>query len=59
MDRGDVNRRNSNMFYCMIQSVNTHMRRLSNEKEQYNMEYEETKIRFRSRLQGILRQSEW
>ncbi|KAK7922015.1 hypothetical protein WMY93_008917 [Mugilogobius chulae] len=43
LERGEVNRRNANNFYSMIQSSNSHIRRLMNEKAQHEKEMEEAK----------------
>ncbi len=56
LDRGDCNRRTANNFYSMVQSVNSHTRRLLNEKAQHDQELEAMKIKFNMRLEGILRQ---
>ncbi|KAK7922008.1 hypothetical protein WMY93_008910 [Mugilogobius chulae] len=58
LERGEVNRRNANNFYSMIQSSNSHIRRLMNEKAQHEKEMEEAKERFKSSLAGILGQFE-
>ncbi|XP_059377248.1 ecto-NOX disulfide-thiol exchanger 2-like isoform X2 [Carassius carassius] len=58
VDRGEVNRRNANNFYSMIQSSNSHIRRLMNEKAAHEKEMEEAKEKFKSALAGILVQFE-
>ncbi|XP_072292172.1 ecto-NOX disulfide-thiol exchanger 2-like [Eucyclogobius newberryi] len=58
LERGEVNRRNANNFYSMIQSSNSHIRRLMTEKAQHEMEMEEAKEKFKSALAGILGQFE-
>ncbi len=56
LERGDCTRRSANTFYSMIQSVNSHVRRLMNEKATHDQELEQMKLAFRQRLEGILRQ---
>ncbi|XP_033829888.2 ecto-NOX disulfide-thiol exchanger 2-like isoform X1 [Periophthalmus magnuspinnatus] len=58
LERGEVNRRNANNFYSMIQSSNSHIRRLMSEKAQHEKEMEEAKEKFKSALAGILGQFE-
>ena len=56
LERGDCARRSANTFYSMIQSVNSHVRRLMNEKGAHDQELEQMKLAFRQRHEGILRQ---
>ncbi|XP_041076016.1 ecto-NOX disulfide-thiol exchanger 2-like isoform X6 [Polyodon spathula] len=58
VERGEVNRRNANNFYSMIQSANSHIRRLMNEKAAHEKEMEEAKEKFMNALSGILVQFE-
>ncbi|CAG5989657.1 unnamed protein product [Menidia menidia] len=58
LERGEVNRRNANNFYSMIQSSNSHIRRLMSEKSQHEKEMEEAKEKFKTALAGILTQFE-
>ncbi|XP_069387173.1 ecto-NOX disulfide-thiol exchanger 2 isoform X6 [Paralichthys olivaceus] len=58
LERGEVNRRNANNFYSMIQSSNSHIRRLMSEKSQHEKEMEEAKDKFKTALSGILSQFE-
>lgn len=58
LERGEVNRRNANNFYSMIQSSNSHIRRLMSEKSQHEKEMEEAKDKFKTALAGILAQCE-
>ncbi|XP_013126769.1 ecto-NOX disulfide-thiol exchanger 2 isoform X5 [Oreochromis niloticus] len=58
LERGEVNRRNANNFYSMIQSSNSHIRRLMSEKSQHEKEMEEAKDKFKTALAGILAQFE-
>ncbi|XP_060520247.1 ecto-NOX disulfide-thiol exchanger 2 isoform X2 [Cylas formicarius] len=56
LERGDCNKRNANNFYSMIQSTNSHVRRLLGEKSQYEEELRKAKDLLRGRMQGILLQ---
>lgn len=58
LERGEVNRRNANNFYSMIQSSNGHIRRLTGEKSQHEKEMEEAKDKFKTALAGIVTQCE-
>ncbi|XP_063169847.1 ecto-NOX disulfide-thiol exchanger 2 isoform X1 [Candoia aspera] len=58
LERGEVNRRTANSFYTMIQSVNSHIRRLMNEKAGHDKEMEAAKEKFKLALSGILAQFE-
>uniref|UniRef100_H2UB32 Ecto-NOX disulfide-thiol exchanger 2 n=1 Tax=Takifugu rubripes TaxID=31033 RepID=H2UB32_TAKRU len=58
LERGEVNRRNANNFYSMIQSSNGHIRRLTTEKSQHEKEMEEAKEKFKTALAGIVGQFE-
>ncbi|XP_071756381.1 ecto-NOX disulfide-thiol exchanger 2 isoform X2 [Centroberyx gerrardi] len=58
VERGEVSRRNANNFYSMIQSSNSHIRRLMSEKAQHEKEMEEAKDKFKTALSGILAQFE-
>ncbi|XP_034399737.1 ecto-NOX disulfide-thiol exchanger 2-like [Cyclopterus lumpus] len=58
LERGEVNRRNANNFYSMIQSSNGHIRRLTGEKSQHEKEVEEAKDKFRTAMATILAQFE-
>lgn len=56
VERGEVNRRTANHFYSMIQSANSHVRRLMNEKAQHEEEMELAKEHFKNSLLAILTQ---
>ncbi|XP_068571244.1 ecto-NOX disulfide-thiol exchanger 2 isoform X2 [Cebidichthys violaceus] len=58
LERGEVNRRNANNFYSMIQSSNGHIRRLTGEKSQHEKEVEEAKEKFKTALAAIVGQFE-
>uniref|UniRef100_A0A1B6LXZ8 Ecto-NOX disulfide-thiol exchanger 1/2 domain-containing protein n=1 Tax=Graphocephala atropunctata TaxID=36148 RepID=A0A1B6LXZ8_9HEMI len=54
LERGDCNKRNSNAFYSMIQSTNSHVRRLLTEKATYEEELTLAKELMKGRMQGLL-----
>uniref|UniRef100_A0A1B6DUN6 RRM domain-containing protein n=2 Tax=Clastoptera arizonana TaxID=38151 RepID=A0A1B6DUN6_9HEMI len=54
LERGDCNKRNANTFYSMIQSTNSHVRRLLNEKVSYEDELQRAKDLMKGRMQGLL-----
>ncbi|KAG8137701.1 hypothetical protein E2320_004923 [Naja naja] len=56
IERGEVNRRTSNQFYSMVQSANSHVRRLMNEKATHEQEMDQAKDNFKNALMGILTQ---
>ena len=56
LGRGDCNRRSANTFYSLVQSVNSHVRRLMSEKSAHDEELLQMKMKFRQRMEGILRQ---
>ncbi|XP_053253263.1 ecto-NOX disulfide-thiol exchanger 1 isoform X3 [Podarcis raffonei] len=58
IERGEVNRRTANQFYSMVQSANSHIRRLMNEKATHEQEMELAKENFKNALTGILTQFE-
>ncbi|XP_008400499.1 ecto-NOX disulfide-thiol exchanger 1 isoform X2 [Poecilia reticulata] len=58
IDRGEVNRRTANHFYSMIQSANSHVRRLMSEKALHEEEVERAKEIFKNALMAILTQFE-
>ncbi|XP_013885888.1 ecto-NOX disulfide-thiol exchanger 1 isoform X4 [Austrofundulus limnaeus] len=58
IERGEVNRRTSNHFYSMIQSANSHVRRLMSEKALHEEEMERAKEAFKNALLAILTQFE-
>lgn len=59
LERGDCSKRNANTFYSMIQSTNSHVRRLMNEKMQYEEELQNAKDLYRTRVQGIIVQCKY
>ncbi|XP_071452186.1 ecto-NOX disulfide-thiol exchanger 2 [Hetaerina americana] len=56
LERGDCSKRNANHFYSMIQSTNSHVRRLMSEKASYEEELAAAKDLMKQRMQGILMQ---
>lgn len=56
VDRGEVTRRTSNQFYSMIQSANSHVRRLMIEKAQEEEEVERAKEAYKKALLAVLTQ---
>ncbi|XP_059198375.1 ecto-NOX disulfide-thiol exchanger 1 [Centropristis striata] len=58
IERGEVNRRTANHFYSMIQSANSHVRRLMSEKATHDDEMERAKELFKNALMAILTQFE-
>ncbi|MEE6471115.1 hypothetical protein FKM82_009183 [Ascaphus truei] len=57
IERGEVNRRSANQFYSMVQSANSHVRRLMNEKASHEEQIEQAREIFKTALLGILTQS--
>ncbi|MEE6471111.1 hypothetical protein FKM82_009183 [Ascaphus truei] len=58
IERGEVNRRSANQFYSMVQSANSHVRRLMNEKASHEEQIEQAREIFKTALLGILTQFE-
>lgn len=56
LERGEVNRKNINQFYSMIQCTNAHIRRLLTEKHTHEEELLKMKEKFKNIFEGILRQ---
>lgn len=56
LERGDCNKRNVNIFYSIIQSTNSHVRRLLSEKNQFEEELQNLKELTKRRMQAILLQ---
>ncbi|XP_063704617.1 ecto-NOX disulfide-thiol exchanger 1 [Culicoides brevitarsis] len=53
LERGDCNKKNSNIFYTIIQSTNSHVRRLQNEKATYEQEFKEAKDKYKKQMMTI------
>ena len=58
LERGDCTKKNSNTFYSMIQSTNSHVRRLINDKNLYEEELARAKEQYRKQMQSMLNQCE-
>lgn len=59
IERGEVNRRSANQFYSMVQSANSHVRRLINEKVVHEEQLEQAKEIYKTELLGILTQCKY
>jgi hypothetical protein len=58
LERGDCQKKNANIFYSMIQSTNSHIRRLLNDKNQYEDELREAKEKHNNQMTKIREQCE-
>lgn len=58
LERGDCSKKNSNQFYSMIQTTNSHIRRLFNEKMQYEEELQECRERVKKNIEHVIEQRE-
>lgn len=56
LERGDCLKKNANIFYSMIQSTNSHIRRLLNEKCQYEDELRDAKEKHRKQMTKMMEQ---
>ncbi|XP_076356600.1 ecto-NOX disulfide-thiol exchanger 2-like [Tachypleus tridentatus] len=56
LERGECNKRNCGQFYSMIQCTNSHVRRLMNEKMQFEEELAKAKQLLNQGIQNILTQ---
>ncbi|XP_050079737.1 ecto-NOX disulfide-thiol exchanger 2 [Anopheles maculipalpis] len=56
LDRGDCSKKNANNFYSMIQSTNSHVRRLLNEKSVCDEELKRAREQYRRQTKGMLAQ---
>lgn len=59
LERGDCNKKNSNTFYSMIQSTNSHVRRLLSEKSSYEEELNKAKESHRKHMQSLSTQRKY
>lgn len=59
LERGDCSKKNSNVFYSMIQSTNSHVRRLLNEKFTYEDELNKAKELHRKQMQTLSTQRKY
>lgn len=53
LERGDCNKKNSNVFYSMIQSTNSHIRRFLNEKNSYEEEFQKARDLYRQQIHSL------
>lgn len=58
LERGDCTKKNANIFYSMIQSANSHIRRLLNEKCQYEDELRDAKDKYQTQMRKMIDQCE-
>lgn len=56
LERGDCIKKNSNIFYSMIQSTNSHVRRILNEKCQLEDELIDAKANYKKQVQIVVDQ---
>uniref|UniRef100_A0A182PL62 RRM domain-containing protein n=1 Tax=Anopheles epiroticus TaxID=199890 RepID=A0A182PL62_9DIPT len=56
LERGDCSKKNANNFYSMIQSTNSHVRRLLNEKSVCDEELKRAREQYRRQTKGMLAQ---
>ncbi|XP_054711105.1 ecto-NOX disulfide-thiol exchanger 2-like [Uloborus diversus] len=56
LEKGECHKRNVNLFYSLIQSTNTHIRRLMSEKLKYEDELNTAKLMLKKKMEGILLQ---
>lgn len=59
LDRGECNKRNVNMFYSMIQSINSHVRRLIHDKNQCESDFQKSREIMNARAHAILTQCKY
>ncbi|XP_068618201.1 ecto-NOX disulfide-thiol exchanger 1-like isoform X2 [Battus philenor] len=58
LERGECSKKYSNQFYTMIQATNSHIRRLFNEKMQFEEELQECRERIKNNIQNVIDQLE-
>lgn len=59
LERGDCNKKNSNTIYTIIQSTNSQVRRLLNEKATYEQDLKDAKEKFRRQMYTINNQRKY
>lgn len=59
LERGDCNKKNSNTFYSMVQSTNSHVRRLLTEKSAHEEELNKAKESHRKHMQSLSTQRKY
>lgn len=58
LERGDCTKKNANTFYSMIQSTNSHVRRLLSDKNQYDEDLRKARNHYKKQMQSMLIQCE-
>lgn len=58
LERGDCSKKNSNTFYSMIQSTNSHVRRLAHEKQSCEEELRKANELYKKHMQSMVVQCE-
>lgn len=53
LERGDCNKRNATTFYSLLQTANSHLKRLINDKTEYEEELKKAKELANKRIQGL------
>lgn len=56
LERGDCSKKNASQFYSMIQSTNSHIRRLLNEKCQFEDELRDAKEKYQNQMVKMIEQ---
>lgn len=56
LERGECSKKNANQFYTMIQTTNSHIRRLFSEKMQAEEELQECKERVKNLIANVIEQ---
>lgn len=59
LERGDCSKKNANTFYSMIQSTNSHVRRLQNEKSTFEEELQRAKDNYRKQMYSMCAQCKY
>jgi hypothetical protein len=59
LERGDCSKKNANIFYSMIQSANSHIRRLLGEKSQFEEELNAARNLYRKQMVKVDEQCKW
>uniref|UniRef100_A0A8W7Q1D6 RRM domain-containing protein n=1 Tax=Anopheles coluzzii TaxID=1518534 RepID=A0A8W7Q1D6_ANOCL len=59
LERGDCSKKNANNFYSMIQSTNSHVRRLLSEKSVCDEELKRAREQYRRQTKGMLAQCKY
>lgn len=59
LERGDCSKKNANTFYSMIQSTNSHVRRLQSEKSTFEEELQRAKEHYRKQMYSMCAQCKY